>query len=383
MVEVHIVEALRTPMGRKRGSLSDVHPVDIGAYVLGGLIERAGVDPGRVDDVIFGCIGQIGPQSANLARYCWLAAGLPEHVPAVTIDRQCGSSQQAVHFAAQGILAGSYEIAIAGGVESMNTVPLNSNFEWGPRLGMGLPAEAKQWVKRYGAEPVHQFTAGDLIARHWNLDRESMDRFAVESHHRAAAARDQGRFDNQILPIEGFERDETIRPDTSMEAVAGLKPIREGSRLTIGTASQIADGGSAVLLASGDAVRRLGLRSMGIIRGMTVVGSDPKLMLTGPIPATRQLLDKAGLTIDDIDLFEVNEAFAAVVLAWAIETGAGLDRTNVNGGAIALGHALGSTGTRLLTTLLHELARSGGRYGVETICEGGGLANATLIERVA
>ena len=382
MTEVHVVEALRSPMGRKKGSLSEVHPVDLGAHVLEGLVERSGIDPGIVDDVLFGCIGQIGAQSANLARNCWLAAGLPEHVPAVTIDRQCGSSQQAVHFAAQGILAGGYDVAIAGGVESMNTVPLNSNFEWGPKLGVAHPYVASSWVKHYGAEEVHQFRAGDLIAEKWDLSRDEMDAFAVDSHHRAAAAWTEGRFDREVLPIDGFDRDETIRPDTSLEVVGQLRAIREGSRLTVGTASQIADGASAVLLASSDAVERLGLKSMGVIRAMTVVGSDPRLMLTGPIPATRKLLQRAGVGIDEIDLFECNEAFAAVVIAWARETGADLTRTNVNGGAIALGHALGNTGTRLLTTMVHELERRDARFGLQTICEGGGLANALLVERL-
>ncbi len=383
MTEVHIVEALRTPMGRNGGSLSKIHPVDLAAHLLTGLVERSNIDPGSVDDVIFGCIDQVGAQGANIARNSWLAAGLPEHVPAVTIDRQCGSSQQAVHFAAQGILAGSYDIAIAAGVESMSCVPLGTAWEAGPELGVGYPFEATKWVERFGSSEVHQFAAADLIAEQWDLGGDQMAAFAAESHGRAAAARDAGFFDREILPVGDFDRDETIRPDTTAEIIAGLRPLVDGSRISIGVASQIADGASGVVLASDEVVNRLGLASLGVIRGMTVVGSDPKLMLTGPIPATQRLLERAGLEIGDIDLFEVNEAFASVVLAWAAETGASLDKTNVNGGAISLGHALGCTGTRLFTTLVHELHRREARWGVETVCEGGGLANATLIERVS
>jgi acetyl-CoA C-acetyltransferase len=383
MTEVHIVEALRTPMGRNGGSLSEIHPVDLAAHLLKGLLERSNVDPGRVDDVIFGCIDQVGAQGANIARNSWLAAGLPEHVPAVTIDRQCGSSQQAVHFAAQGILAGSYDIAIAAGVESMSRVPLGTAWEAGPGLGVGYPFDAAGWVERFGSSEVHQFRAADLIADHWELDRDQMATFAAESHRRAAQAREAGFFDREILPVGDFDRDETIRPDTTAEIIAGLRPLVEGSRISIGVASQIADGASGVVLASAEAVDRLGLASLGVIRGMTAVGSDPTLMLTGPIPATNKLLERAGLEIDQIDLFEVNEAFASVVLAWAAETGASLDKTNVNGGAISLGHALGCTGTRLLTTLVHELRRREARWGLETVCEGGGLANGTLVERVS
>jgi len=383
MTEVHIVEALRTPMGRIQGSLSEIHPVDLAAHMLTGLIERANINPGCVDDVIFGCIDQVGAQGANIARNSWLAAGLPDHVPAVTIDRQCGSSQQAVHFAAQGILAGSYDVAIAAGVESMSCVPLGIAWEGGPDLGVGYPFEATKWVERFGSSEVHQFLAADLIADKWDLGGEQMATFAAESHRRSAAARESGYFDREILPVGDFARDETIRPDTTAEVIAGLRPLVEGSRISIGAASQVADGASGVVLASDEAVRRLGLASLGVIRGMTAVGSDPTLMLTGPIPATQKLLKRAGLEIGDIDLFEVNEAFASVVLAWAAETGARLDKTNVNGGAISLGHALGCTGTRLLTTLVHELHRREARWGVETVCEGGGLANATLIERVS
>lgn len=383
MTEVHIVEALRTPMGRSGGSLSEIHPVDLAAHLLTGLVERSNIDPGSVDDVIFGCIDQVGAQGANIARNSWLAAGLPEHVPAVTIDRQCGSSQQAVHFAAQGILAGSYDIAIAAGVESMSCVPLGTAWEAGPGLGVGYPFAAEGWVDRFGSSEVHQFLAADLIADQWDLDSDRMAAFAAASHRRAGQAREAGFFDREILPVGDFDRDETIRPDTTAEIIAGLRPLVEGSRISIGVASQIADGASGVVLASAEAVDRLGLASLGVIRGMTAVGSDPTLMLTGPIPATKKLLERAELEIGQIDLFEVNEAFASVVLAWAAETGASLEKTNVNGGAIALGHALGCTGTRLLTTLVHELRRREARWGLETVCEGGGLANGTLIERVS
>ncbi|MFK8024607.1 MAG: acetyl-CoA C-acyltransferase [Ilumatobacter sp.] len=383
MTEVHIVEALRTPMGKVGGSLSEIHPVDLAAHLLTGLIERSGVDPAAVDDVIFGCIDQVGAQGANIARNAWLAAGLPDHVPAVTIDRQCGSSQQGVHFAAQGILAGSYDIAVAAGVESMSRVPLGTAWEAGPDLGVGFPFDADGWVERFGSGEVHQFGAADLIARQWNLTGGAMAEFAAESHHRAARACARGDFDREILPVGEFRHDETIRPDTTPEVIAGLRPLVEGSSISIGVASQIADGASGVVLASAEAVDRHGLASLGVIRGMTAVGSDPTLMLTGPIPATKKVLVRAGIGIDDIDLFEVNEAFASVVLAWAAETGADLSRTNVNGGAISLGHALGCTGTRLMTTLVHELQRRNARWGLETVCEGGGLANATLIERAS
>jgi acetyl-CoA C-acetyltransferase len=383
MADVYIVDAVRTPMGRRNGGLSDLHPVDLGAHAITALVDRTGIDPEAVDDVIFGCISQIGSQAWNIARNSWLAAGLPESVPAVTIDRQCGSSQQAVHFGAQGILAGSYDVVVAGGIEQMSLVPLNCSAELGPQLGVGFPFESEGWIKRYGDGKVHQFFAGQRIAEHWGIARDEMERFALRSHQRANRAWNEGRFDREVVPCNGLEKDETIRADTSLEKMATLKPIQEGGLITAATACQVADGAATVLLASEAAVKRHGLTPRARIHSMVAVGSDPWLLLTGPIPATKKALASGGLEVDDIDLFECNEAFASVVLAWAADTGADPERTNVNGGAIALGHALGATGTRLLTTLLHELERTGGRYGLETVCEGGGLANATIIERLA
>jgi acetyl-CoA C-acetyltransferase len=382
MSAVYIVDAVRTPMGRRNGGLSAIHPADLGADVLKLIVDRAAIDPARIDDVIFGCISQIGAQAFNLARNSWLSAGLPESVPGVTIDRQCGSSQQAVHFAAQGILAGSYDLAIAGGVEVMSLVPLNSSGELGPELGLRYPFDGDGWTRRYGPERVHQFAAGERIAEKWDITREQMEEFALNSNQRAERAWADGIFDREVFAVNDLNRDETIRTGTSREKMAALKPISEDGRITAATASQIADAATAVLLASDDAIQRYGLTPRARIHTMVVAGSDPWLMLTGPIPASEKALARAGRTVDDIDLFECNEAFASVVLAWAHDTGVDLARTNVNGGAIALGHALGATGTRLLTTLLHELERRNGRYGLETVCEGGGLANATVIERV-
>lgn len=380
MEQVYIVDAVRTPMGRFKGGLSSFNSVDLGAQMLNALAQRNDLDTATVDDVIFGCINQIGAQSANLARNSLLAAGWPDTVPGVTIDRQCGSSQQALHFAAQGIQAGAYDIAVAGGVEVMSLVPLNSGFEFGPKMGVGHPFEAEGWVARYGSDKVHQFASGERIADKWNIEREEMERLALASHQRADRAWNEGRFDSQVIRVNDLERDETIRATTSMEKMAQLQPISEGGRITAGTASQLADAASGVLLASESALKANGWVPMARVHTMAVVGSDPWLMLTGPIPATAKVLDRAKLTLDDMDLIEINEAFASVVLAWQRETGADLEKTNVNGGAMALGHALGATGTRIAATLVHELRRQSARYGLMTICEGGGLANATILE---
>lgn len=382
MANVYIVDAIRTPMGRNKGALSEFNSVDLGAEILTSLVARTGIDPADIDDVIFGCINQIGAQSANLARNALLAAGFPDTVPGVTIDRQCGSSQQALHFAAQGIQAGAYDMVIAGGVEVMSLVPLNSGFETGPSLGFGHPFESEGWVRRFGPDRVHQFSAGERIADKWQIERDEMERFALASHQRAEHAWNESRFDGEVVRVNGLARDETIRPTTTLERMAELQPISDGGRITAATASQLADAASAVMLASEDAIKRFGLTPRARLHSMAVVGSDPWLMLTGPIPATKKVLERAGLTIDDIDRFEVNEAFASVVLAWMRETGAPHEKTNVNGGAIALGHALGATGTRIISTLVNELERSQSRYGLVTICEGGGLANATILERV-
>ncbi|MGH9247053.1 MAG: acetyl-CoA C-acetyltransferase [Acidimicrobiales bacterium] len=384
MAEAFIVDAVRTPTGRKGGGLSGVHPVDIGAHVLAAIVDRTGIDPAAVDDVIFGCVGQIGAQAWNVGRNAWLSAGLPEEVPAVTIDRQCGSSQQAVHFAAQGVMAGVYDLAIAGGVEVMSLVTLNSSGALGPDLGMRYPFDGDGWLKRFGDQEIHQFRGGEMIAQKWDISREEMERLALASHQKAARAWEEGRFDTEVVPHGDCARDEGVRPDTTLDKMATLAPLLgEGGRLTAATSSQIADGAAAVLVASEAAVERFDLTPRARIHTMAVVGSDPVLILTGPISSTAKAIDRSGLSIDDIDVFECNEAFASVVIAWSRETGAPLERTNVNGGAMALGHPLGASGAKLMTTLLNELERGGGRYGLQTMCEGGGLSNATIIERVA
>ena len=382
MTEAFIIDAVRTPSGRRGGGLSHLHPADLAGLVMAEVVNRTGVDPGAVDDVIVGCVAQIGSQAWNIGRNAWLSAGLPEHVPAVTIDRQCGSSQQAIHFAANGIKAGEYDLVVVAGVESMSRVPLNSSGTVGPDLGFGYPFDGEGWTKRYGDQEIHQLRGGDLIADRWGIQDEAMRELALRSHQRADRAWTQGRFDREVVAVGDVVRDEGIRPATTLEKMAALRPNREGGRHTAALSSQIADGAAAVLLASEQAVQKYGLTPRARVAAGSVVGSDPVLILTGPIAATRKLLERTGRTIDQIDLFECNEAFAAVVLAWAQDTGADLERTNVNGGAMALGHPLGASGARLMTTLVHELERSGGRWGLQTMCEGGGLSNATLIERL-
>lgn len=382
MTNAYIVDAVRTPVGRRDGGLSEIHPSDMGATVLRTLVERTGVDAARIDDVIFGCVDQIGAQAMNVGRQAWLTAGLPEEVPGTTVDRQCGSSQQAAHFAAQGVMAGSYDLAIAGGVENMSMVPIASSAMAGAEKGYGDPMGAEGWRERYGTQEISQFRGAELIAEKWNISRTDMEELAYTSHRRATEAWEAGRFDAEVVPVAGVGRDEGFRPNVSMEKMAELAPLAEDGRLTAAVASQISDGASALMIASEEAVKRYGLRPRARFHTLSVVGSDPVLMLTGPIPATDRALASAGLGVDDIDLYEVNEAFAPVVLAWLRETGADRERTNVNGGAIALGHPLGATGAKLMTTLLHELERRGGRYGLQTMCEGGGTANATIIERL-
>ncbi len=381
MAEAYIVGAVRTPVGRRNGGLSGVNPVDLAAHTLRALMTRTGVDPGAVEDVIMGCVSQIGPQSLDIARQAWLSAGLPEHVPGVTIDRQCGSSQQALHFAAQGVLSGTQDLVVAAGVESMSVVPMGSSVMLPAEKGMPLPFGAG-WRVRYGDQEISQFRGAQLMCEKWGIKRAQLEEFALESHRRAVTAIDEGRFEQQIEPLDGVSVDEGPRRDTSLEKMATLAPLREGWELTAATASQISDGSAALLVASEAAVRRHGLTPRARIKALAVTGADPVFMLTGPIPATEQALAKAGLTVDDIDVFEVNEAFAPVLIAWSADTGASLERTNPNGGAIALGHPLGATGAVLATKLLHELERTGGRYGLQTMCEGGGQANATIIERV-
>ncbi|WP_345458891.1 acetyl-CoA C-acetyltransferase [Actinoallomurus oryzae] len=381
MAEAYIVGAVRTPVGTKKGALAAVHPADLGAHVLKELVERTGVDPEAVDDVIMGCVMQVGPQSLDLARTAWLSAGLPERVPGVTIDRQCGSSQQAVHFAAQAVLSGTQDLVVASGVENMGMVPMGSSVAMALEKGMPFPY-GEGWNQRYGDQEISQFRGAQLMCEKWGYKRGDLEQFALESHRRAVHAIENGHFDREIAPIAGVTKDEGARADTSLEKMAGLKPLRDGWELTAAVASQISVGAGALLIASEEAVKQHNLTPRARIRTLVVEGSDPVYMLTGPIPATEKALKRGGLSVDDIDVFEVNEAFAPVPLAWAKETGASLEKTNPNGGAIALGHPLGATGSILMTKLVHELERTGGRYGLQAMCEGGGQANATIIERV-
>ena len=381
MAEAYIVGAVRTPVGRRNGGLSGMNPVDLAAHALTELMARTGADPGAVDDVIMGCVSQIGPQSLDIARQAWLSAGLPEHVPGVTIDRQCGSSQQAIHFAAQAVLSGTQDLVVAAGVESMSLVPMGSSVGLALEKGMPLPF-GQGWKDRYGDQEISQFRGAQLICEKWGISRAQLEEFALASHQRAVRAIDEGRFEREIVPVNGVSVDEGPRRDTSLEKMASLAPLREGWEITAATASQISDGAAALLVASDTAVRRYGLTPRARIAALTVTGGDPVFMLTAPIPATEQVLDKMGLKVGDIDVFEVNEAFAPVLIAWSRDTGASLGKTNPNGGAIALGHPLGATGAVLMTKLIHELERTGGRFGLQTMCEGGGQANATVIERV-
>ncbi|MFL9653959.1 thiolase family protein [Streptomyces sp. PB17] len=389
MRDAVVVEAVRTPMGKGKpnGALAHVHPVELLAHTLRALVERSGVDPALIDDVIGGTVDQVGEQAMNTTRYALLSAGFPESVPATTVDRQCGSSQQAVHFAAQGVIAGAYDLVVACGVESMSRVPMWSNVPPGTDpFGPGVAA-------RYPEGLVPQGISAELIAVKWSLTRERMDAFAVSSHQKAAAAWDTGRFDAEIAPLDGVSRDECVRPASSVEVLAGLRPAYHDPafaerfpqiewNVTAGNASPVNDGASAVLITSSETAARLGLRPLARLHSFAVTGSDPLLMLTGVVPATEKVLRRASLSLGDIDLFEVNEAFASVVLAWQQETGADMGRVNVHGGAIALGHPLGASGTRLTTTLVHALHERGGRYGLQTMCEAGGLANAMILEAV-
>lgn len=383
MPEAYLIDAVRTPVGRRGGALAKTHSADLGGHVIEALVQRSGVDPNAVDDVVFGCCDTVGSQAGDIARTAWLVAGLPEHVPGVTIDRQCGSSQQAVHFAAQGVMSGTADLIVAGGVQNMSAIPISTAMLVGEQFGFSTPfAESPGWLARYGDQEVSQFRAAELIAGKWGVSRAAMEEFAYTSHQRAIAAIDAGRFRREIVPVGDFADDEGPRRDTSMEKMAGLKPLQEGGRITAAVASQISDAATALLVASERAVTEHGLTPRARIHHLSVYGDDPVWMLTAPIPATKRALQRAGMSIEDIDVFEVNEAFASVVLAWAQETGADLARTNVNGGAIALGHPIGATGTRLMTTMLYELERTGGRYGLQVMCEGGGQANVTIIERL-
>ena len=384
MAEAFIVEAVRTAVGRRNGGLAGVHPADLGAHVLSALVERAKIDPLAVDDVIFGCLDTIGPQSGDIARTCWLSAGLPHEVPGVTIDRQCGSSQQALHFAAQAVMSGTSDLVIAGGVQNMSMIPIGAAMTAAQPYGFPHPyAGARGWSKRYGDEVVSQFRSAQRIAERWELPREAMEAFALQSHQRAIAAADEGRFVREIVPLGDVRADEGPRRDTSLQKMAGLQPLEPGGRITAALSSQISDGAAAILVASGRAVKDHGLKPRARIVHLDLRGDDPIWMLTAPIAATRRALSRAGMTLDQIDLVEINEAFASVVLAWAKELGADPAKVNVNGGALALGHPLGATGARLMTTLVHELQRRGARYGLQTMCEGGGQANVTIVERLS
>ena len=382
MPEAYLVDAVRTPVGKRGGALAAMHSADLAAHTIAALVRRTGVDPGAVDDVILGCCDTIGSQAGDVARTAWLAAGLPDHVPGVTIDRQCGSSQQAVHFAAQGVLSGTQDLVVAGGVQNMSAIPISAAMLVGRQYGFSTPfAESPGWQARYGDQKVSQFRSAEMIAERWGITREDMEAFALASHDRARTAIAEGRFAREIEPVGDFSVDECPR-ETSLEKMAGLQPLAPGGRITAAVASQICDASSAVLVASGQAVRDHGLTPRARVHHLSVRGDDPVWMLTGPIRATRHALERTGLSVDDIDLFECNEAFASVVLAWMHETGAPHDKVNANGGGIALGHPIGATGTRLMTTLLNELERTGGRYGLQTMCEGGGQANVTIIERL-
>eukprot|EP01102_Stenamoeba_stenopodia_P010644 TRINITY_DN3230_c0_g1_i2.p1 TRINITY_DN3230_c0_g1~~TRINITY_DN3230_c0_g1_i2.p1 ORF type:complete len:421 (-),score=98.24 TRINITY_DN3230_c0_g1_i2:1029-2240(-) len=388
----YIVEAVRTAGGRKGGRLSQFHPADLGAVVVDELVDRLRIDPAAVDDVIFGCVSQIGAQSANLARNVVLSSKLPESVPGVTVDRQCGSSQQAIHFAAQAVMSGTQDVVIAGGVEVMSLIPIGSSVMDGLSAGRGMP-NGEKIAAKYGGTMFSQYEGAEIVAQKFNVSREEMEEFAVLSHKRGHEATEKGYFKREIVPIKVkdaktgkevvHDRDEGIRWPASAEKMKQLPLLKpDGGRITAATASQICDGASALLICNERGLAKLGLKPRARIVAMALAGSDPVMMLAGPIPATRTVLSRAGLSIKDIDLYEVNEAFASVPLAWAKEIGADIQKLNVNGGAMALGHPLGATGVKLMATLLNELERRGGRYGLQAICEGGGTANATIIERV-
>jgi acetyl-CoA C-acetyltransferase len=382
MNEAYIVDAVRTPVGKRNGGLAKVHPADLGAHSIRALFDRVDVDPVAVDDVVFGCVDTIGPQAGDIARTCWLVAGMPDEVPGTTVDRQCGSSQQAVHFAAQGVMSGTADLIVAGGVQNMSAIPISAAMLAGEQYGFANPFSGSPgWEARYGTQEVSQFRSAEMIAEKWDITRDDMEAYAVESHERALRARSEGRFEKEIVPLADATFDEGPR-EPNLDKIRSLPTLVEGGRLTAAMASQLSDASAALLIASADAVRTHGLTPRARIHHLSVRGADPVWMLTAPIPATAHALKKAGMTLDDIDLVEINEAFASVVIAWQKETNADLAKVNVNGGAIALGHPLGATGARLMTTLLHELERTGGRYGLQTMCEGGGQANVTIIERL-
>jgi len=383
MAEAYIIDAVRTPIGRKKGSLAHLHPADLGARPIKALVQRTGIDANAVDDVVWGCCDTIGPQAGDIGRTVWLVAGLPMHVPGTTIDRQCGSSQQAVHFAAQGVMSGTQDLVVAGGSQAMNAIPISAAMFAGQPYGFDNPFNTSRgWVDRFGDGILNQINSAEMIAQKWQISRAAMEEFALASHQRAQAASEGGLFKNEIAPLEGLDADETIRPGTTLEGLASLKTVQEGGVITAGVASQNCDGAAALLIASEQAVKDHGLKPRARIHHISVRADDPVWMLTAPIPATQHALKKAGMTVNDIDLFECNEAFASVPMAWMKELGIPHEKVNVRGGAIALGHPLGGTGARLMTTLLNALEATGGRYGLQTMCEGGGQANVTIIERL-
>ncbi|MDH0289845.1 acetyl-CoA C-acetyltransferase [Pseudomonas sp. GD04087] len=382
MAEAYIVDALRTPTGKRKGGLAQIHAADLGAHVLRELVQRNGIPDADYDDVIFGCVDTIGPLAGDIARTCWLAAGLDQGVPGTTVDRQCGSSQQAVHFAAQAVMSGTQDVVIAGGVQTMTQIPISSAMTAAEPLGFSDPFSGSEgWVRRYGATPPSQFRSAQMIAEKWDISREALEAYSLESHRRALRAIEAGRFAREIVPMAGLQHDETPR-QTSLAKMAELETLFGCDRVTAGVSSQTCDAASALLIVSERALKRYNLTPRARIHHLSVRADDPVWMLTAPIPATAYALKKAGMRLDDIDRVEINEAFASVVMAWLQETGYPHEHTNVNGGAIALGHPLGATGARLMTTLLHELERTGGRYGLQTMCEGGGQANVTIIERL-
>ncbi len=383
MSEAYIVDAVRTPTGKRGGGLAHIHPADLGAASIKALIERTGIDPAAVEDVIFGNVDSVGGQAGDIARTSWLAAGLPTHVPGTTVDRQCGSGQQAVTFAATMVMAGIADLVVAGGVQQMSQIPISSAMTLAADLGFDDPFSGSVgWVQRYGTQEISQFRGAEMIAEKWDISRAAMEEFSFESHERAVRAIDEGRFDAEIVPLGDCLTDEGPRRGGSLEKMAQLQPLVEGGRLTAAVASQISDASASLLIASSQAIEDHDLTPRARIHHMSVRGDDPVLMLTGPIPATAHAFDATGMSVSDIDLFECNEAFACVPIAWMAEHDIPHERVNVNGGAIALGHPLGATGAKLMTTLLHELERSGGRYGLQTMCEGGGQANVTIIERL-
>jgi acetyl-CoA C-acetyltransferase len=382
MPEAYIVDAARTPTGRRKGGLAHVHGADLGAHAIKAVVERNSIPDEDYEDVIFGCVDTIGPLAGDIARTCWLTAGLSQDVPGTTIDRQCGSSQQAVHFAAQAVMAGTMDVVLAGGVQTMTQIPISSAMTAAEPLGFTDPfSGSKGWVARYGIEPPTQFKSAQMIADKWGISRVELEEYSLESHRRALQAIAEGRFDREIVPLEGVDNDETPR-QTSLAKMAELEGIFGCDKVTAAVSSQTCDAASAMLIVSEDALKRYNLTPRARIHHMSVRGDDPIWMLTAPIPATAFAMKKAGMSLNDIDLVEINEAFASVPMAWLKETGYPIEQTNVNGGAIALGHPLGATGTKLMTTLLHELERTGGRYGLQTMCEGGGQANVTIIERL-